>query len=348
MKQFTVLLCAALLAGCAGTHPKGTARYDSYDSVQVEQMVGNNVSQAVFAKSIVCLNARRETRQVTALTQTVITSVTNQNVSAITNQTISFSTNLLYTSMTNLAPASLPPPPLTAGDAAAAGAETNLVLAASSPASSSSTNVTVSLASNFSGSRAPNQNTANSQVIRTLNQQLTTTSNNLSVALMTNLVFTGETNLVVSYVTNTTLVSVTNTIVTPTNGVAYDYFLYSELIPPPDFTPQQQGESLVVLADGVRYGCTTSQSGTAFVSRKGYTSALYRVSPEVIVAIANAKNVRLRLKGVNNVVERTMSNSSRQNFRTFLGRYFIPSDSGTPAGSQPVTATAESTHVAHR
>lgn len=348
MKHFTVLLCATLLAGCAGTHPKGTARYDDYDSVKVEQMVGNNVSQAVFAKSIVCLNARRETRRVTALTNTLVTSITNQIVSALTNQTISFSTNLLYTSMTNLAPAAPPPTPLVTGDAAAVGAETNLVLAASSPASSSSTNVTVSLASNFSGSRAPNQNTANSQVIRTLNQQLTTTSNNFSIALMTNLVFTGETNLVVSYVTNTTLVSVTNTIVTLTNGVAYDYFLYSELIPPPDFTPQQQGESLVVLADGVRYGCTTSQSGTAFVSRKGYTSALYRVSPEVIVAIANAKEVRLRLKGVNNVVERTMSNSSRQNFRTFLGRYFVPTDSGTPAGSQPVAATAESTHVAHR
>ena len=348
MKHFTVLVCAALLAGCAGSHPKGTARYDDYDSVKVEQMVGNNVSQAVFAKSVVCLNARRETRRVTALTNTLVTSVTNQTVGAITNQTISFSTNLLYTSMTNLSPASPPLPTAPAGDAAAAGAETNLVVTASSPASSSTTNVTVSLASNASGSRAPNQNTANSQVIRTLNQQLTTTSNNFSIALMTNLVFTGETNLVVSYVTNTTLVSVTNTIVTPTNGVAYDYFLYSELIPPPDFTPQQQGESLVVLADGVRYGCTTSQSGTAFVSRKGYTSALYRVSPEVIVAIANAKEVRLRLKGVNNVVERTMSNNSRQNFRTFLGRYFVPSDSGTPAGSQPVAAAEESTHVAHR
>jgi hypothetical protein len=221
MKQFTVLLCAALLSGCVGTHPKGTARFDDYDSVKVEQMVGNNVSQAVFAKSIVCLNARRETRRVTGLTNTMVTAVTNQTVSAVTNQTISFSTNLLYTSMTNLA-ASLPPPPMPTGDAAAAGAETNLVIVASSPAASSSTNVTTSLASNSSGSRAPNQNTANSQVIRTLNQQLTTTTNNLSIALMTNLVFTGETNLIVSYVTNTALVSVTNTVITPTNGVAYD------------------------------------------------------------------------------------------------------------------------------
>jgi hypothetical protein len=347
MKQFTVLLCAALLSGCVGTHPKGTARFDDYDSVKVEQMVGNNVSQAVFAKSIVCLNARRETRRVTGLTNTMVTAVTNQTVSAVTNQTISFSTNLLYTSMTNLA-ASLPPPPMPTGDAAAAGAETNLVIVASSPAASSSTNVTTSLASNSSGSRAPNQNTANSQVIRTLNQQLTTTTNNLSIALMTNLVFTGETNLIVSYVTNTALVSVTNTVITPTNGVAYDYFLYSELIPPPDFTPQQQGESLVLLVDGVRYGCTVSQSGTAFVSRKGYTSTLYRVSPEVIVAIANAKEVRLRLKGVNNVVERTMSNSSRQNFRSFLGRYFVSPDSGAPAASKPVAAMEEATNVANR
>lgn len=348
MKQFTVLLCAALLAGCTGTHPKGTARFDDYDSVKVEQMVGNNVSQAVFAKTIVCLNARREMRRVTGLTNTMVTAVTNQTVSAVTNQTISFSTNLLYTSMTNLSPAAPPPTALVTGDATAPGAETNIAIVVTSPASSSTTNVTVSLASNSSGSRAPNQSTASSQVIRTLNQQLSTTSNNLSIALMTNLVFTGETNLIVSYVTNTALVSVTNTVITPTNGVAYDYFLYSELIPPPDFTPQQQGESLVLLVDGVRYGCTVSQSGTAFVSRKGYTSTLYRVTPEVIVAIANAKEVRLRLKGVNNVVERTMSNSSRQNFRSFLGRYFVSPDAGAPAASKSVAAVEEATNVANR
>lgn len=342
MKNFTVLLCVALLAGCAGSHPKGTARHDPYDSIQIEQMVGNNVSQAVLAKTIVCLNARRETRRVTALTNTLVTAVTNLTVTAVTNQTVSFSTNLLYTSMTSLVPAATPLVVLATGEAVA---ETNAVPAAhSNNTTSGSTNVTVSLASNSSGSRAPNQTTANSQVTRTLNQQLTTTTNNFSIAVMTNLVYTGETNFVVSFITNTTIVAATNIIITPTNGVAYDYFLFTELIPPADFTLQQQGETLVLLVDGVRHGCVPGQSGTAFVSRKGYTSTLYRVSPEVLVAIANAKEVRLRLKGVNNTIERTLSTGSRNNFRSFLGRYFTPA----PATGKSVAALEDTTHVAHR
>lgn len=346
MKFVTSLFCIGLLAGCAGTHPKGTAGYDDYDAVKVEQMVGNNVSQAVFAKTIVCLNARRETRRLTALTNTLVTSATNQTVTAITNLTISFATNLLSSSMTNLSPA-LPPPTIAAGDAGTGTTETNLAMVVSNSAPSVTTNVTVSFASNSSGTRAPNQMTANTQTIRTFNNQVTTTSNNLSVAVMTNLVLTGETNLVVFYVTNTSVVSVTNTIVTPTTGAAYDYFLCTELIPPADFTPLPQGEALVLLVDGVRHGFSQSQSSTSFIARKGYTSALYRVSPEALVAIANAKEVRLRLKGVNSVVERRMSAGSRQNFRVFLERYFVP---GTDPASPEKSAAAieEATHVANR
>jgi hypothetical protein len=344
MKILATMLCAALLAGCAGTHPRGAARYDDYDAVKVEQMTGNHVRRAVFAKTILCLNARRESRAVTSVTNNLVTAATNQTVIAITNQTISLSTNLLYTVMTNLAPALAPPPVASGGEAAA---ETNTTVAVNNPAPSVTTNVTVSVANSASGSRAPNQLTANNQIVRTLNNQLTTTSNNLSVALMTNLVITGETNLVVSYVTNTSVVAVTNVVVLPTNGVAYDYFLYTELVPPPDFTPQQQGESLVLLVDGVRHGFAPAQSGTAFIARKGYTSALYRVAPEVLVAIANAKEVRVRLKGVNNVVERTLSSGSRQNFRTFLARYFVPETSPAEA-NKSVAGLDETVHAASR
>ena len=349
MKFICLPLSALLLAGCAGTHPKGTARYDDYDSVKVEQMVGNNVSQAVFAKTIVCLNARRETRRFSALTNTLVTSATNQVVTAVTNQTISVSTNLLFTSMTNLS-AALPPAfvqvagdvaPGTPPDPSASPAGTN---AATNLAPQLSTNVSVSVSANASGTLAPNQRAMNHQSVRTFNQQLTTTSNNLSVAVMTNLVITGETNLIVTYVTNTTVVAVTNLIITPTNGLAYDYFLYSELIPPPDFTPLQQGESLVLLVDGARHGFAQSQAGTAFVVRKGFTSALYRVPPEVLLAIANAKEVRIRFKGVNNVVERTMSAGSRQNFREFLARYFVPD----AAPGKTLAALEETAHMARR
>lgn len=346
MKIFTVIVCAALLAGCRGAHPKGTARFDDYDSLKIEQMTGNNVSRAVFAKTIVCLNARRETRRVVAVTNSTTSIFTNQAVHAITNQTVSVATNLMVTSMTNLSPAlPLPPPPAAVENPGGAAAETNGVAVVTNPAAALSTNATVSVANNASGSISPNQRTSNQQHIRTINNQLTTTSNNLSIAWMTNLVVTAETNLVVNYVTNTSVVSVTNVIITPTNGVAYDYFLYSELIPPPDFT-LAPGESLILLVDGVRHGFSQGQSGTAFVARKGFTSSLYRVPPEVLVAIANARDVRVRFRGVNSVVERTLSRSSRQNFREFVAKYFAPP---TAAGSQEKLAGIDApADLAHR
>ena len=287
MKIFTVIVCAALLAGCRGAHPKGTARFDDYDSLKIEQMTGNNVSRAVFAKTIVCLNARRETRRVVAVTNSTTSIFTNQAVHAITNQTVSVATNLMVTSMTNLSPAlPLPPPPAAVENPGGAAAETKGVAVVTNPAAALSTNVT-----------------------------------------------------------NTSVVSVTNVIITPTNGVAYDYFLYSELIPPPDFT-LAPGESLILLVDGVRHGFSQGQSGTAFVARKGFTSSLYRVPPEVLVAIANARDVRVRFRGVNSVVERTLSRSSRQNFREFVAKYFAPP---TAAGSQEKLAGIDApADLAHR
>jgi len=348
MKILLTVLLAVTLVGCAGTHPRGIARYDHYDSVKVEQMTGNNVSPTVFAKTILCLNARRESRVITALTNTVVTAATNATVVAITNQTISFATNILYSTMTNLAPATPPPPSALAGDATGIGGEANtaIIVAPSGPALS--TNLTASVSSSVSGTSAPNQRTANLQTVRTFNNQFTTTSNNLSIVLMTNIVVTGETNSVINYSTNTTVVAVTNSVIIPTNGVSYDYFLVTELLPPPDFTPLAQGETLVLLVDGVRHGFTPGQSGTSFVARKGYTSALYRVPPEVLVDIANAKEVSVRLRGVNNAVERDISNGCRRNFREFLARYFVPdpalAESGNPIASaaiQEIARTAQ-------
>jgi hypothetical protein len=353
MKFFTSGLCVACVAwvaGCAGTHPTGTAHYDDYDSVNVEQMVGNNVSGRVFQKVVVCLNARRETRGVTAITNTVVTAMTNQEVHTITNQIVSIATNFLVTIMTNLAPA-VPPPPTAvvppASEVTPVPAETNVTVVVTNLGPSVMTNVTVSLANNVTATIAPNQRTSNNQLVRTLNNQLTTSSNNLSVAVMTNLVVTAETNQVISFLTNMTIVSVTNLIITPTNGVAYDYFLYTELIPPPDFIPLIQGEVLVLLVDGVRIGFSPGQSAAAFVARKGYTSALYHVSPEVLVAIANAKEVRMRIKGVNNVVERQMSPGSRQHFREFVARYFVPGTAPADTVS-PGAAAQETTRIANR
>src|SRR6185295_5877427 len=62
MKYLCLSLSAILLAGCAGTAKKGMSRYDDFDGVKVDQMVGNAISKGMFEKTIICLNARRETR----------------------------------------------------------------------------------------------------------------------------------------------------------------------------------------------------------------------------------------------------------------------------------------------
>jgi len=306
------------------------SHYDDYDGIRIDQMVGNSVSGTVFQKVVVCLNARRETHLVTAVGNVSVTSITNQVVNPITNQTISVSTNYLVTTMTNLVPAAPAGPAAaaaaaetneTAGAANAVLAEAAILPALTNAPTTVATNLTLSVANNKSATSGANQSTANNQLVRTLNNQITTTSNNLTIALMTNLVVTAETNEVINYLTNTTISSVTNVTTIPTNYLAYEYYLYTELTPPPDFIPQT-GESLVLLVDGVRYGFTLSPPASAFIGRRGFVSGLYRVAPQVLVAIANAQEVRIRFKGVNTAIERDMNAASRANFKAFLMRYF--------------------------
>lgn len=351
MKNLCFFLGAVLLAGCASSAKKGVSRYDEYEAVRIDQMAGNNISKGVFERTIICLNARRETRQVTALTNVAVAPATNQIVNAVTNQTISISTNFLVTTMTNLVPAIATQPPAAPGAATASGegADPALADAATLPPLTNtpvqiSTNLTATLASNQSASTSPNQATANQQLVRTLNNQISTTSNNLTVVLMTNLVVTTETNEVVSYVTNSLVTLVTNVSIVPTNLLVAEYYLYTEMTPPSDFT-LQSGESLVLLVDGVRYGFAQSPPASAFIGRKGYVTTMYRVPPDVLVAIANAQEVRLRFKGVNSAIEREMNQASRDRFKQFLLRYFVsPPEpmAGASAREQQVSPVASS------
>ena len=48
MKNLILILLAVALAGCTGPSPKGSARFDEYDAVKIDQMVGNNVSRRVL------------------------------------------------------------------------------------------------------------------------------------------------------------------------------------------------------------------------------------------------------------------------------------------------------------
>jgi hypothetical protein len=342
-----VCLGAALLSGCI-TFKKQVSYKDEYDAVRVDQMVANEVSPRVLQRTIVRLNARRETRPglpttnqwVTLLTNVTVTTLTNQTVTAVTNRSRTLATNQLA----QLAPASQEP-----SAAAPAGAETNQIVLANTPPSPS-TNQSVTTAFNLTLSKAHNQTvtTANAQTL--LSRQVTFTTNNLSMTTAENQAISVETNEVVTTVTNFTITALTNQAVVYTNQWLRDYYLFTELTPPPDFT-LAGGESLVLLVDGVRHGFSPANSQTAFVSQKGFTSTLYKVPPELLVNIANAKEVKVRLKGVNSVIERHMSRGSRNNFKKFLLKYFVPESSnshfdGAPTSSRLWTPDDRTRHIA--
>jgi len=306
----------------AGSKKQGVTHTDEYDAVRIEQMIGNNVSGRVFERIILCLNARRETRKAPAVTSQTVTLVTNINLTTITNQTVTLVTNQSRTLATNFV--ALPVPPISApGTNESATAETNQVAAIPASQPPSSTNLSVTAASNVTVSKAGNQivTTLNSQSL--LSRQVTMTTNTLSITTADNQAISGETNQVVITVTNQLITTVTNLSVTQPEEPLQDYFLYTELTPPPDFV-LQTGEPLVLLVDGVRHGLLQANSQTAFVSRRGYTSTIYKATPELLMDIANAKQVKIRVKGVNAVIEKEMNRSSRNHFKTFLAKYLSP------------------------
>jgi hypothetical protein len=342
MKFGFALLCALALtlAGCSTNRRQGVSHLDPFDAVQVDQMLANSISGRVLQKSVLCLNARRETLAGPALTNTSVITFTNITVTPVTNVTVSMATNFLASVMTNLAPPILlaPPPETTSAAATEPGtpATPDTTAAATATASppqtqplpltnappSVSSNISLSFAANVSAISGPNFAGSNHQLVHTSNHQLTTVSNNLSITLATNVIVTVETNLVVNWITNVSVSTLTNISVTPEQPRVSDYFLVAELIAPPDFT-LASGESLVLLVDGVRHSFPQSQSNTAFVGRRGYATTLYRVRPELLTAMADADSVLVRLKGVNSVIERTMNASSRENLRAFVQKFIL-------------------------
>ena len=342
MKPVMLFLVAVLISGCTLGKRRGTSHMDAFDSVKVDQMVGNNVAYRPLQRTILCLNARRETHNAPAVTNQSVVLVTNITLSLVTNQTITVVTNQSRTMATNLTVTAPVPPPTTSTNEPTAVVETNQVVVLTLPASSS-TNNTVTTGSNLSVSKANNQTvtTANHQTL--LSRQVTVTTNNVSMTTADNQVISAETNQVVITLTNVSVVGTTNVVVADTNLLLRDYYLYTELTPPPDFI-LQSGESLVLSVDGVRHGFAPATSQTAFTSRKGYTSTLYKVPPEVLVDIANARQVKVRVKGVNSVIERNMSVNSRYNLKMFLLKYFVPD----ATASAQVSASAWALLVSER
>lgn len=329
MQKFSVFIAlglAILGCGCAGTKQQGFALCDPLDSVKIEQMTGNHISGAMFERTILCLNARRETRWITAVTNQSIALLTNLTLNFVTNQTFSLTTNQQQTLATNLVAATPPT------------GETNATAVNTAPGTPAVTNVSITTASNVSVSRVGSQSTATTNFQTQRSRQVTTTENNIAITTADNQLITAETNLVVTVFTNVTLTGVTNLTVILTNQPVQEHFLVLEYTPPPDFT-LATGESLVLLVDGTRHALATGATQSVLVPRKGFAAVAYKATPQLLVDLANAKQVKVRLKGTNQVIERPMNQSSRMNLKKFLVKFF------GPEGAAPIVGSASAAPV---
>ncbi|MCX8154894.1 MAG: hypothetical protein N3J91_00345 [Verrucomicrobiae bacterium] len=319
MQKLLFLLSAAAvtLTGCAVFKDKSRAWNDPFEQVKVAQMVGNNVSRAPLQRTILCLNARRETRIITGETNVVVTYYTNQVVTYQTNYSINSVTNLQANLSTNqLAPVA-PPLPVDTNDPTA-------VVVQAPPPQGLSTNTSLTRTADqyltINTGKDQSVTTLNLQSSLTQNHQLTATFGNQAVTVATNQTIRTETIITITALTNYLVTAKTNVIVSPVTRVIHDHYLFTELTPPPDFT-LAPGENLILVLDGQRHGFAPTNS-PAFQGRREFVSTLYKVSPEVLVQLANAREAKLRLRGVNYAIERSISRSCQQKFREFLVRYY--------------------------
>ncbi len=313
-----LLFCAAGFGGCATGN---MSRYDEFEKVKVDRMVGNNVrgNVSVFEKTIVCLNAMRETRWPGPVTNQAVNYTTNYVVTSVTNLTVSTSANQQIASATN----ALAVPPATFAPAAVAG-ETNQSTASLNASNNSTANgETISTTSNQSVAASPNQKVTSGtvQTVRMLNNQITVATNNLSITSGTNQITIIETNYVITTFTNQSVVPVTNvTVVSPEQPLA-DYYLFTEITPPLDFA-LQPGESLVLLIDGTRHAFAPATPRSGWTTRRGFLTTFYKVPADMLIGVANASEVKLRIKGSNVTIERQLNRSCRQHIREFLLKHF--------------------------
>jgi hypothetical protein len=324
MNRILVLLCVIAAAGCSTSR---VSRYDEFEKVKVDKMVGNDVNSQIFSRTVVCLNAMRETRWPLPATNQFITLQTNFVVSSVTNLTISSSSNEQVAANTNLTIN----PPSVRSDLPGETGETNTSLSLPSFASdTASGGTTISSARNESLAVAPNQSVFSRNIQRTtvLNNQSTVNTNSQAYTAGSTQTIMVETNMVVTTITNLVVTPHTNVVVVGSDQPAHDYYLFTE-IAPSDF-PLQPGESLVVLVDGVRHGLTASLPQSGWTGRKGFLTTFYKVQPEVVSGIANAREVKLRIKGGAGAIERNMSWASRDRVRSFLVKSFAVTDK--PAG----------------
>jgi len=321
MNKVLLFLCAVLLCGCSSPNKRGTSRLDVFEAARIDQMTGNNVSGMVFQRTLFCLNARRETHRVPAVTNQVVSFHTNRVVSWTTNVYSASSTNAVSTLATNQL--TLPP---AAGPLPAASEDPRPGVSIQ-PAAEPTTNSALTRTADTSVTASSGNNqaavTVNTQSSLSFNDQTTTTHSNLAISTVSSRLIRTESNQTVTSLTNLIVTTVTDQVIISTNLFVHDDYLYTEITPLPDFS-LAPGESLVLLVDTTRYAFAPTNTTAASFGRRGFVCTLYKVPPEVLVAIANAREVRIRLRGVSSHIERKMSGACRKRFRKFLLKYYIP------------------------
>ena len=99
---------------------------------------------------------------------------------------------------------------------------------------------------------------------------------------------------------------------------AKKYYLFTELIAPPEFV-LQSGDSLVLNIDNEVLAFTTTNS-PSFDGRKRFVTTFYPVQPDVLTKLARATDVRVRLKGANTLIDKRLSRRNIMLFRDFSER----------------------------
>lgn len=92
----------------------------------------------------------------------------------------------------------------------------------------------------------------------------------------------------------------------------------------------QEGESLILLIDGVRYGFTLKGDviREVFLSRTQET-AIYSIEYEIIKKIAYAKEVKVKVVGEHNSAKAYFSEANFNNYRDFINKYILGISSTT-------------------
>ena len=121
-----------------------------------------------------------------------------------------------------------------------------------------------------------------------------------------------------------------------------DYYLITELTPSPDFTLQNSGESLVLLVDGTRYGFAATNTVAPLKPRAGIQTTVYRVPGEVLVKVANAQELRIRLKGTTTVMDELAPPAVTERLKQWMLDRFTPE--AASVGARP-TASSEPDHA---